>query len=127
MGEDRMLKDIGGIVDNLNEMNKIVDYDKQFSILVDFYNLFPETPSLWYGILLKMAQRVTECLVANGFEKDDVVYDQCKEKFGQLRIYFTIPKFFQDEVSDEMYSKLDKLSTEIGMIVMDAETEVRYL
>lgn len=85
-----------------------------------------ETPESWFPILDDFVSEVNNILDMYNLPRDSVELIQTKEKFGQLRIYYSINRLLDDDLSGLdliMYKALDSL---ISIIVDKYESIVRY-
>ena len=59
--------------------------------------------------------------------QDTIVYEQIKEKYRQLRIYFSIPKLLDNDLSDKDRLFYDTLQTIVAVIINKWEKEIDSL
>lgn len=125
--EDRANKDINGIVDNLNEMNRLVDRIG-LETVVDSMGCFPEVDEEWYPTLLKVVSEVNLACYSLGFSEDEVIYYQIKDKWNNLVIHWNLKHWANGEDRDELTEcRLDKLYDMVSDIIDRAEEEVKKL
>lgn len=83
-----------------------------------------ETPSHWYHIVCQFIDECDSILERHNMPIDTIEYMQIKEKFGQLRVYYCIPKLC-DDISGIEYSTLMTLSRLIDLIIKKYEKRIR--
>lgn len=89
--------------------------------------LYLETPTEWIPYIQSMVEEISILLSIYGYTlKNDFKFEQIKEKYDSLRVYYTfIPALRCDDDSESR--RLKVIDDMISIVISKWEREVKYL